>query len=390
MGLSVAISGGIILTIFVLMLFSLPGLAEKMFSIGDIASQVTKHEQKISNTEINMNYLSQSVGSSKVNFTLSNDGSEKLWNFEDFDLFIEYDGAISGKIAQRLSYSGECLGTVPQAGNWCIQSISSDVADPQILNSGEQANIRTNLNENLASETVIVTVVTDNGVTFKTGNPSCGNGIPLPSCKKFGMIMPADDSQLGIGLFEGLTVDGTDTFGSDSDGSRMTMTSGAAAGNNAGVRTTGTMTNSCHLEWNCYLDAKVQLGSTAGSLMFVGFRSASGALANNDTPCSAQSCAGFLIRSTDNVFQIVTNDGGGAQVLQATGVNEDLAAHRFEVRADAVNNRFGFKIDDGTEIFVSSQIPAPQTNLARYVSIVNRDAVADSFEFYYVYMENDK
>ena len=63
MGLSVAISGGIILTVFIIILYSLPGLADKMFSIGDITTQVTQHEQKISNTEISMNYLSQSVGS---------------------------------------------------------------------------------------------------------------------------------------------------------------------------------------------------------------------------------------------------------------------------------------------------------------------------------------
>jgi hypothetical protein len=168
MGLSVAISGGIILTVFVLFLLSLPGLADKLFSIGDITTQVTQHEQKISNTEISMNYLSQAVGSPRVNFTLGNDGSEKLWNFVDYDLFIEYDGAISGKTTQQLSYSGECLGVVPPAGKWCIQSISNDIADPKILNSGEQASIWTRLSENLASKTAIITLVTDNGVTFTT------------------------------------------------------------------------------------------------------------------------------------------------------------------------------------------------------------------------------
>src|SRR3990170_3075689 len=172
MGLSVAISGGIILTVFVLILLSLPGLADKMFSIGDITSQVSQHEKKISDTQLSMVYLSELVGKSKVNFTLNNDGSEKLWNFEDYDLFIEYDGAISGKTTQQLSYSGECLGAIPQAGNWCIQSISNDIADPKILNSGEQASIRTNLNENLASTTAIVTLVTDNGVTFTTAGSS--------------------------------------------------------------------------------------------------------------------------------------------------------------------------------------------------------------------------
>ncbi|MFI5406032.1 MAG: hypothetical protein ACHQ1D_05915 [Nitrososphaerales archaeon] len=172
MGLSVAISGGIILTVFVLILLSLPGLADKMFSIGDITTQVSQHEKKISDTQLSMVYLSELVGRSTVNFTLNNDGAEKFWNFEDYDLFIEYDGAISGKRTEHLSYSGECLGTVPQAGNWCIQSISNDIADPKILNSGEQASIRTNLSQNLASTTAIVTLVTDNGVTFTTAGSS--------------------------------------------------------------------------------------------------------------------------------------------------------------------------------------------------------------------------
>src|SRR3990172_7483281 len=154
MGLSVAISGGIILTVFMLILLSLPGFVDKMFSIGDITSQVSQQEQKISNTEISMDHLSVLVGSSKVNFTLNNIGSEKLWNFEDFDLFIEYDGAISGKKTQQLSYSGMCLGVVPPAGNWCIQSITNDVKDPGIINAGEDAFIWTQVSENLATNLV--------------------------------------------------------------------------------------------------------------------------------------------------------------------------------------------------------------------------------------------
>jgi len=70
MGLSVAISGGIILTVFVLLLLSLPGLADKMFSIGDITSQVSKQEQKISKTDISLETLFATNGSPYVNFTL--------------------------------------------------------------------------------------------------------------------------------------------------------------------------------------------------------------------------------------------------------------------------------------------------------------------------------
>src|SRR3989304_7036570 len=171
MGLSVAISGGIILTVFMLILLSLPGFVDKMFSIGDITSQVTQHEQEISNTEINVEQISVLVGSSTVNFTLNNVGSEKLWNFEDFDLFIEYDGATPGKLIEELTFSGECLGTVPVTGNWCIQSITSDIKDPGIINTDEKVTIWTQVSQNLVTSTAIVTIVTDNGVTFSSGEP---------------------------------------------------------------------------------------------------------------------------------------------------------------------------------------------------------------------------
>ncbi len=175
MGLSVAISGGIILTVFVLILFSLPGLADKMFSIGDTTTQVTQHEQEISNTKISMDHLSVLVGSSKVNFTLNNIGSEKLWNFGDFNLFIQYNGTISKVRTQQLSYSGSCLGAAPAAGNWCIQSITNDITDPGIINTGEDATIWTQVNENLATINGVISVTTDNGVVSTVSTTTCGS-----------------------------------------------------------------------------------------------------------------------------------------------------------------------------------------------------------------------
>jgi archaellum component FlaF (FlaF/FlaG flagellin family) len=394
MGLSVAISGGIILTVFVLILFSLPGLADKMFSIGDITSQVTQHEQKISNTEIDMNSLSQSVGSSKVNFTLGNDGSEKLWNFEDFDLFIEYDGAISGKTTQQLSYIGECLGTVPQAGNWCIQSISSDVADPQILNFGEQAYIRTNLNENLASETVIVTVVTDNGVTFKTGNPSCGGGIPLPFCKKSGWFMPssaADDATGGFGgILSDIASDGGQTYGDDADGTRWSTPVTVTGGTDGGIQSANA--NNFHEEWNIKLIAKIQQSATSSHRIFVGFKQ-SAAMPNSDSICGAgggSECAGFVIDSDDAAWQIITNNGDAAETRTActSGCTDDTLVHTLQVRSDAANNRWGFTWDDNPEQFVSTDTPAAATDL--FVDVeMESTGTNNSIEIYHIYVETD-
>ena len=181
MGLSVAISGGIILTVFVLLLLSLPGLADKMFSIGDITSQVSKQEQKISKTDISLETLFATNGSPYVNFTLNNDDQEKLWNFEKFNLIVEYESA-SGDKLEGLSFSGECLGVRPTVGNWCIETISGDFIDEGILNEGESSQVWTRVSQNLVSGNARVTLSTDNGEVAMLPAPkrSWSDAVPIP------------------------------------------------------------------------------------------------------------------------------------------------------------------------------------------------------------------
>jgi len=165
MGLSVAISGGIVLTVIMLILLSMPGLVDKMFSIGDVTSQVAQFEKSISDTDISLETLfafPPSGPSPLVNFTLNNDDTEKLWNFDDFDVIIEYESA-SGDELEELSFGGKCQGSLPSVGEWCIEGISGDFLDEGILNDGESAEIWTRVSQNLASDNARVTVSTDNG-----------------------------------------------------------------------------------------------------------------------------------------------------------------------------------------------------------------------------------
>src|SRR3990172_3824230 len=189
MGLSVAIAGGIVMVTIMLIMLTIPNVVNNIFSIGEVSSKSLKVDDSVSKTKISVTELYTKIGSPRINFTLNNEGSTTLWDFNNFNVLVEYTGAISGQKTEQLSYFGDCLGA-PPAGQWCIQSILNDVADPKLLNSDEQARIRTSLNENLASNTAIVTVATDNGVTYTTGGPECESGLLLPSCKKFGIFQP--------------------------------------------------------------------------------------------------------------------------------------------------------------------------------------------------------
>ncbi len=175
MGLSVAIAGAIILSVLMLVMMTMTGFVGNMFTIGDVSKQVSDHDNTISKTDISISRVEALVGSAFVNFTLNNDGSEKLWNYDDFDLFIEYNGATSGKLIDEFSYSGDCLGIAPSVGNWCIESITGDFMDPGLLNSGERAYIWTQLSENLADKNAFISIATDNGETASVPATTCGN-----------------------------------------------------------------------------------------------------------------------------------------------------------------------------------------------------------------------
>ncbi len=163
MGLSVAIAGAIVLSVLMVVLMTMTGFVGTMFTIGDVTTQISQVEKSIAKTDISLDALEALSGSAKVNFTLNNDDTEKLWNFEHFNVFIEYDNA-AGPVIEELSFNGDCSGIAPSAGNWCIETIGADILDEGIINDGESGDIWTQVSQNLVNPNPFVTVSTDNGV----------------------------------------------------------------------------------------------------------------------------------------------------------------------------------------------------------------------------------
>ncbi len=174
MGLSIVMSGAIIMISLVIVLYAFSGVAMNIFSLGEVSTNVLEHQDSISKSMISMKHVSSLVGSPNLNLTLSNDGQEKTWRFPMYDVLVTYDGVTSGQLTEKLSYGGDCLGGIPAQGTWCIQSISRDVLDPGILNPTEGANIRLRVNENLANANAIISITTGKGITSQVVAPYCG------------------------------------------------------------------------------------------------------------------------------------------------------------------------------------------------------------------------
>lgn len=389
MGLSVAIAGGIVMVTIMLVMLTIPNVVSNIFSIGEGSSQSSKVDDLVSKTKIRITELSAQAGSPRMNFTLTNEGSTTLWNFNKFNVLVDYTGAVSGKRTEVLSYFGDCVG-VPPPGQWCIQSILNDVADPKLLNSDEKASIRTRLNENLASNSAIVTVATDNGVSYTTGGPQCVSALPLPSCNKFGTFLPISTTLQGDGLLAVNTLPGAvETWNVDAEGVRLVGQTGFPVGSDSGFFGS-TVVGLFHREWDAYLDARIQVTNTTNSRYQIGFTTDT-SLDGVDGLCDNDSCASVVIRPGDATYQYIVNDGDAAQDVTNSGIAESTGVVRVQVRFDSANNRVGFTINDNTETFISLEIPAGNTNLFPVViqenSVVNQ---RQSIEIYYVYTSETK
>lgn len=107
MGLSIAISGAIVMVTIIFVLFAIPNIVNNIFSIGDASLKASDLRESISQTSTQIMSLSASSGSDIVQFSLANNGTEKLWDYEKFTLLITYDADIGGvktRVTEEFSY----------------------------------------------------------------------------------------------------------------------------------------------------------------------------------------------------------------------------------------------------------------------------------------------
>jgi hypothetical protein len=161
MGLSNALSGGIILFGITYVIFTFAGLTDTATSFSEVSSQTSNLESKLIKTSIDVTIDNPPGADPTFDFEIINTNLEKLWDFENFDVIITYDSS-GTTYTETQTFDSTCP---PVAGEWCISSWTSDVLDPEILNDGESITVSTEVNNSLQnSRDLIVIVSTPNGV----------------------------------------------------------------------------------------------------------------------------------------------------------------------------------------------------------------------------------
>ena len=97
MGLSIAIMGGIVSMTLLAALGTLGYIfTEEAYEIGSTSLENKKLSDAISRLNMKFNAVDAAAANDLLNFTLSNNGIGKFWNYENFDVIIEYDANIGG------------------------------------------------------------------------------------------------------------------------------------------------------------------------------------------------------------------------------------------------------------------------------------------------------
>jgi archaellum component FlaF (FlaF/FlaG flagellin family) len=169
LGLSAAIAGGIIMVMIVaVLLMAIPAVLNANVSMNRAYSERAQLDTEYLRTSIKISSLQALPANDTVIITINNGGSNKLWNYAKFSVFITYDGQLtpvqSQRMTEKLTYQG--ITQDVSAGRWGITGFTDDGIDPQIMNPDESITILCRIGYNTTSTGDLSAVIsTDNGVT---------------------------------------------------------------------------------------------------------------------------------------------------------------------------------------------------------------------------------
>ncbi len=160
MGLSIAISGSIVLMTLVnitMTIFVLTSTAS--ISMSQVLSDRSGIENASLNTSARIESVQAVANDAQLLIMLNNTGLTKLWSYDNFDVIVTYDANMTGtkvRVTEQLTYAG-ITNTVPP-GKWGIMQFVDDFVDPQIVNHAEKVELKCSL-ENVIYPNGVLSVI---------------------------------------------------------------------------------------------------------------------------------------------------------------------------------------------------------------------------------------
>jgi hypothetical protein len=108
-------------------------------------------------------------GPDPLDIVLRNTGQVKIADFADWDVIVQYYSDTGNYTVKYLPYSSNGSGTNVWGVNWIHFNGQSETFEPNVLNPGEDINIRTWLDPSVGTGTTnMVVISTPSGITCST------------------------------------------------------------------------------------------------------------------------------------------------------------------------------------------------------------------------------
>ena len=126
-------------------------------------TQTTEYIMRTDISGINASVPQGDLGA-KVEITVNNQGQVSLYNYDSWDVVIQYYSDNVTRLVKWLPYTTSLADNTWTVGNWEFNG-SPETFDPEILNPGENMQVRMQLDPPVATNTTnMVTISTSNGV----------------------------------------------------------------------------------------------------------------------------------------------------------------------------------------------------------------------------------
>ncbi|MFC1967494.1 hypothetical protein ACFLV2_02530 [Chloroflexota bacterium] len=131
--------------------------------------EISQRGEEIMRTELSPTGTSVNGSRSLVNINLENSGQTKLYNFEKWDIIVQYYDDGGGYHTVWLPYTE---GT-PDNNEWTVQWIhlngETETFEPNVLNPGEEISLQAKVDPVIGVDTInMVVVATPNGISATT------------------------------------------------------------------------------------------------------------------------------------------------------------------------------------------------------------------------------
>ncbi len=169
MGLSHSISAIIVFIPLIAIVMSIPNIADTILQINEASLDVNEIENSILNTHFQISELQATGDGNLVYFNVTNIGNTKLWDYQNFDLIVTYEGVVGSiltNVTERLDYTENtptgdpiALDAVTGFNEFCTIILPCDF-DHTVTSSGSNRILIVGIN---VSNLAVISSVTYNG-----------------------------------------------------------------------------------------------------------------------------------------------------------------------------------------------------------------------------------